>query len=381
VVQRWFVKPGQHVKGGATLAVLTGTEVAMARSEIKKCEANVRIAQINYDWSRETQANLTELLATLQQQPSVESIRAQFGTKRLGEHRDHLLTTYTQYVLANSVAKRSEPLGQQGVIAGRTVEARLGDRNVAATTFKSACEQSEFESQQQLAKSRAELDLANQQLEIAKDRLKMLLGPLAHKASNGDPGNFEVRAPFDGRVEVLHASPSSRLMQGDGVLTFADTTTLWVSALIHQHDWEALQVPAKETVKVMLPAMPDRQFSAKVSFVGPEVSPTTRAISLIAELQNQDGRFRPGMFAWVELPMESPRQALVVPSSAVQRHESETFVFVQVADNRYRRIDVSLGIETPDYSEVEQGLSAGQMVVDRGSFYLKSELLLEQEEE
>jgi hypothetical protein len=56
-------------------------------------------------------------------------------------------------------------------------------------------------------------------------------------------------------------------------------------------------------------------------------------------------------------------------------------VFVQAGENRYQRVDVTLGIETPDYVEVERGLSAGQMVVDRGSFYLKSELLLEQEAE
>ncbi len=381
VVERWLVQPGQMVPEDASLAVLSGAAVALARTEIGKCKADVRIAQISFDWSKETQANLTELLAALEQQPAVEKIQAEFGAKRLGEHRDHLLTNYARYVLANNVATRSKPLGDQGIIPGRTAESRIGERNVAETNFKSACEQSEFEGRQRLAKAHAELDLAQQKLAVAEDRLRLLLGRLAHKSTSGKPGDFELRAPFSGRVEALHASHASRLAQGEPVLTLADTTKLWVSAFIHQQDWEALRVALKRNVRLTLPAMPDEALNATVSFVGPEVSPDTRAISLIGELDNPDGRLRPGMFAWVELPIESPRKALVVPPSAIQRHESETFVFVPVGENRYRRVAVLIGMETPDYVEIEHGLSAGQQVVDRGAFHLKSEFLLEQEEE
>jgi RND family efflux transporter MFP subunit len=232
-----------------------------------------------------------------------------------------------------------------------------------------------------LAKAQAELDVAEQKLDVAKERLRMVLGPFVDNSAAGASGDFKLRAPFGGRIEAVHTVPGSRVAQGEPTVTLADTSQLWVSAMIHQHDWDALQVEAAATVRVTVPAIPQEEFQAQISFVGPEVSPTTRAISLVAQLDNSAGRFRPGMFAWVALPMGSPHCGLTVPTAAIQRHESNAFVFCQEGEGRFRRVDVSVGIETPEFVEITAGLSAGQQVVDRGAFYLKSELLLEQEEE
>ena len=51
-----------------------------------------------------------------------------------------------------------------------------------------------------------------------------------------------------------------------------------------------------------------------------------------------------------------------------------------LSDREFQRVDVDTGIETPDWVEVTRGLTEGAPVVDHGAFYLKSELLLEEEE-
>ena len=224
------------------------------------------------------------------------------------------------------------------------------------------------------------MEAAEQDLAIAQEKLRLLLGPFA-KSRGEAPGQFELHAPFHGRVEQLTASLAARLQQGEGVLDLADTSVVWVSALIHQHDWDTLQLQSGQQIQVKFPALPTQSMSACVRFVGPEVSAETRAVSLVAELSNEDGRLRPGMFAWVELPLGTLRKTLVVPVAAVQRHESVAFVFVAESDNRFRRQDVTIGLETTEYIEIVAGVSAGQPVVHGGAFYLKSELLLEHEDE
>lgn len=77
--------------------MLSGTEIALARCEIKKSEADVRIKKINFVWSKETKDNLNLLLATLEQKPTLEEVVKQFDGKLLGEHREHLLNTYLNY--------------------------------------------------------------------------------------------------------------------------------------------------------------------------------------------------------------------------------------------------------------------------------------------
>jgi cobalt-zinc-cadmium efflux system membrane fusion protein len=62
------------------------------------------------------------------------------------------------------------------------------------------------------------------------------------------------------------------------------------------------------------------------------------------------------------------------------RHENRPFVFSPAGERHFRRVDVQIGLETSDYVEIKSGLAAGDPIVDRGAFFLKSELLLEREE-
>jgi cobalt-zinc-cadmium efflux system membrane fusion protein len=381
VVDALLVKPGQMVKQAESLAILSSSEVALSRAQVSNCEADLRLAQIHYDWNRETRENLLDLLETLKEHPTVEQVESKFNDRTLGQYRNNVLASYGRLLLARSVVSRTTPLRDQGIVAGRAAESRLGQLNEASTAFKTACEQSEYESRQELTESEAELEVAKRQLAVAQERLKTLLGPFGEEFPSETQAEFYLKAPFAGRIEVLHAAQSARIEKGEPTIVLADPNRLRVSAMIHQHDWEALKIEPGETVQFSVPAFPGELFPATVSFIGPEISPTTRAVSLVAVFDNQDGRFRPGMFAWVSVPLGAPRRALAVPVSAIQRHESETFVFVQDEPLRFRRVSVETSHATADYVEIVKGLQPSELVVDRGAFYLKSELLLEREED
>jgi cobalt-zinc-cadmium efflux system membrane fusion protein len=101
-------------------------------------------------------------------------------------------------------------------------------------------------------------------------------------------------------------------------------------------------------------------------------------VPIVADLENDDAHYKPGMFVWVELPQGDVRDVPAVPAAAVMRHEGRAFVFVP-ADGGFRRIDIETGIESDDFVEVVRGVEPGQQIVARGSFLLKSELLLEDE--
>ena len=63
---------------------------------------------------------------------------------------------------------------------------------------------------------------------------------------------------------------------------------------------------------------------------------------------------------------------------AVQRQDTQTFVFVRESATRFRRADVKLGRQAEGRVEILQGLKEGQEVVVAGGFILKSELFKEQ---
>jgi hypothetical protein len=115
--------------------------------------------------------------------------------------------------------------------------------------------------------------------------------------------------------------------------------------------------------------------------VGATVEAESRSVPLVAELDNDDAHYKPGMFVWVDLPQGALRDAIAVPAEAVMRHDGRTFVFVPEGGGRFRRRDVQTGIETDALIEVTSGLDEGDEVASRGAFLLKSRLLLEKETE
>jgi multidrug efflux pump subunit AcrA (membrane-fusion protein) len=83
------------------------------------------------------------------------------------------------------------------------------------------------------------------------------------------------------------------------------------------------------------------------------------------------------MFAKVTIGTKDDRDALSVPVDAVQQVGTQSVVFVRQSETRFERRDVQLGRRSLDRVEVLSGLKAGDVVVGRGSFYLKTALLRE----
>jgi cobalt-zinc-cadmium efflux system membrane fusion protein len=102
------------------------------------------------------------------------------------------------------------------------------------------------------------------------------------------------------------------------------------------------------------------------------VDPLTRTATARVVLANDDGRWRPGMFVKARAVSTSVA-SLSVPSTALQRMEGETVVFVET-DAGFEPRPVQLGREGDQLVEVLTGLSAGERVASRNAFLLKAEL-------
>ncbi|MEZ6065806.1 MAG: efflux RND transporter periplasmic adaptor subunit [Planctomycetaceae bacterium] len=136
-----------------------------------------------------------------------------------------------------------------------------------------------------------------------------------------------------------------------------------------------------DPLNATLPALPGVTFAAKVYFVGREVDPQTNALPLVAVIENPEDKLRPGMFAQLTLPVGEQITTLAVPESAICEHQGTKFVFRPSGDQQFERVDVTTGLRQGNWTEIVDGLSEGTNIVTTGGFQLKSELLLEREEE
>ncbi|MGB8852204.1 MAG: efflux RND transporter periplasmic adaptor subunit [Pirellulales bacterium] len=388
IVSQMLVRVRQRVKAGDPLAELSSRDVGMARNDVRKCMADLAIAAKAADWAATIHKNVEAMLGALDAHPPLDDVEKRFGKELLGNYRDRILGSYSKLLQAEKVRASTSSLETGGVLSGRIVEERQSNLEVARERFLAECEEARFLTRQDRDKSAAEQEQAERVLEISREHLRALVGNSDGGASQAaEPANDDslstlvLRSPIDGLVEDIFVARGERVEPGKRMFVVADTTTLWVRALVHERQWTAVDVADGQTVKVTVPGASVHEATAKINHVGATVEAESRSVPLVAELDNDDAHYKPGMFVWVDLPQGELREAVAVPAEAVMRHDGKAFVFVPEADGRFRRREVQTGIETDTLIEITRGLTEGEEVVSRGAFLLKSRLLLEKEAE
>lgn len=383
VLVKVLVKPGDQVREGQVLAVLSSPEVGTARADVLQKLAEQELARRTHTWKQETGEQVAKMIAAIDDSRPIAEIEKDFRETRLGEYRGTLLAAYSKYLLAMNLATKAVAAAEGGAVSNRTVSERTSERESAEELLRGALEQSLFDTRQAAESAEAELQNATRRHEVARENLEALLGydePLDGGVAPGRLSLVELRAPFAGTIEEQTYSATERIAAGATQFVLADTTRLWVAADVRETDWPALNIEAGQKIPVSTPALPGKLMEAEVYYVGRAVEVSSSAIPLVARLDNSEGLLRPGLFVRVSLPLEVGQEVLAVPEGAVLQHERKRFVFVAEPEGQFRRVDIETGREGEGWIEVRSGLAEGEPVVSRGAFALKSELLLEREE-
>ena len=399
VVQKVLVKPGALVEPGTKLAILTSPDVGTARAEVEKSESDLKIANQAFEWSDEITRNLNELLQLLKDRPSFETVEQAFDAKLLGNHRQDILPAYSRYLAAEKLRISAEQLFRNAAISDQKRVQAVSSAEIAWEQYRSVCDQSRFDARQAREKARQNQMYARKLVEVRRRELRTLLGQYGqyseiststdggteHDPENGDElTRFYLIAPLAGTVERRSASDSQRVDAGTPLFMVANTDTLEVRADVREGVWQQVSLSEGQKLKVVVTAVgKEREFDAKVDYVGRAVDAQTRAVPLVALLDNAKHEFRPGMFAWIKIPSGTTGDELVIPAAAIRTHDRQDFVFAVDTDDprTFHRIDVVVGKRTPEWVTIASGLTEGQRIVVNGAFLLKNELLLEQEEE
>lgn len=373
------VEPGDQVRAGQVLAIVSSPEIGTARADVHHSGEKLKLARKKREWESEISKNVASLIDGLKSRVPMNDLEKRFHAQTLGAYRDELMTAYSRFLLAEVLAKSADSLGAQ-VVSAKIVQERLAERRSAEAALSAACEQAGFDAKQRTREAEIEEGRALRAWNIAKEHLSALLtyeDPVSESVTSGDVlSHVEIRAPFAGTIEERHFARAERVRTSDTLLVLADTSSLWISAEIRDRDWPAVSLRQGQEVAVEAPALPRRRLKARVRYIGRQVVSETNSVPLMADISNADGLLRPGLFVWVSLPVGAERTVLCVPASAIVQHDDVKFVFVREGKNAFRRADVTLGMQTDDWAEIRGGISEGALVVVEGAMALKSELLV-----
>ena len=196
-------------------------------------------------------------------------------------------------------------------------------------------------------------------------------GQIEEIERSGKPvANVTLYAPASGYVTARNAFPNQKVTPDTELYTVVDLSRVWVLASVFEYQGPLVRVGQAATVS--LPYGGGRSWSARVSFIEPQVDAQTRTIQVRIELPNPGIALKPEMFVDVELRSPQPGR-LTVPAEAVLDTGLRKTVFVDLGNGRFEPREVETGERIGDRIAVTAGLAAGERVVTSGNFLVNSE--------
>lgn len=178
-----------------------------------------------------------------------------------------------------------------------------------------------------------------------------------------------VRAPVPGIIQTRTVQTGQYVQPGTVLATLVRRDPLLLRFQVPEQD--ASQIRPGMTARFSVSE--DLGFNnARITHVAAAASSASRMVDVTAEVANPNqAALRPGAFARVTVPIGSPREAPVIPQTAIRPSERGFLAYVVENGTAKQRV-LTLGMRSADGQvEVRDGLRVGEVLVIRGAEALR----------
>ncbi|MEO1527215.1 MAG: efflux RND transporter periplasmic adaptor subunit [Planctomycetota bacterium] len=339
---------GDVVKAGDVLAKVDVPELDRQRETL--------VAQIDLLIAEEKGADAGVKLA----EAAVLSARAKFE-----QAKSQQASVEASLAAAEAEFRRTEDLVSRGSLQSRVLDEvrKKRDSELASReAVLSAVTASEAEvgvATAEQAAAEARFEMSRSKTDVARRQLDELQVQLDFAS---------VAAPFDGIVTQRHVNLGD-LMEGGGgdnakplfVLSKVDR----VRVQIPVPEGDAPFVRIGDAIRLTFPSFASESpIEATVTRRSGSLDPSTRTMTVEAEIENANGRLLPGMFGQATIELEAKVAATSLPSRAVRFDESgRAYVYLLDDEDRVTLADVTIGTDTGSDLEILSGIEAGDVVI------------------
>lgn len=181
-----------------------------------------------------------------------------------------------------------------------------------------------------------------------------------------------ITAPITGRVGLrqVDAGNYAQTSDANGIVTLTQLQPITAIFTLPEDDVPVVMKLFNDGAALVATAY-DRTLSAKLATgrlvsTDNQIDPATGTVKLRAEFDNQDNSLFPNQFVNIELKISTQHDAILAPSSSIQRGSQGAFVYKLKDDNTVSVQPVKLGVAQNDIVAVSEGLAEGDKVVTQG---------------
>jgi multidrug efflux pump subunit AcrA (membrane-fusion protein) len=322
--------------GGKVVAV--GVEMG---SYVRRGQTIVRLDDVDLKLHvQQAQAQVDQAKAALRQAEEKVGIRP--GQASDLNNLPEVANARVALDLAEKNLRRSEKLIESGDISRSVYDQQKAQRDQLKEQYEAALSLAR-QNYAAMMTARANVANAQSQLNLARRSLSYA----------------DVYSPIDGYVSDRSADLGEYVSTTTKVATIVRINPLRVRIDIPEQAIPVVNVG--QSVSVTTSAWPDRNFSGRIARISPNVTPTSRTLTVEAEIENGSGALKPGQFATVRILESRAAPATLIPARAVRTESGVSRVFVIKEGHAQERL-VQLGQNEGDLIEIKSGVAESENV-------------------
>ena len=219
------------------------------------------------------------------------------------------------------------------------------------------------------------MQVADQQFLVAQDAAAMKTD---QGLINTDQTNLDyttLRAPFNGVTGLLQVQIGNLIQPTNttGIVVLTQVQPISVVFTLPSVDIASVQeAMARGTVQATVYDQSGKKQLdvGTLLAINNQATTTTGTIQLKAIFPNHERQLWPGTFVNVDLTTSVVKNALTIPTNALQQNDNGQFVYVVGADKRVSVRPVEVAQRLHAVALISKGLQAGETVVEQGQYRL-----------
>ncbi len=181
-------------------------------------------------------------------------------------------------------------------------------------------------------------------------------------------GYTEVRSPISGRVGERLAKIGKRIQPTDKLFSVVDNSQ--VIAVVYVPEKSLNQLKIRQKALVTSDNLPGKEFSAWIKRISPVVDPSSGTFKVTVGVRNSGNQLRPGMFVNVHIVLDTHKNVVLIPKSAIVYENEDMNVFV-VRDSVAHKVRLQVGYQDNEQVESLKGVKAGENIIVIGQAGMK----------
>ncbi|QSR71862.1 efflux RND transporter periplasmic adaptor subunit [Aeromonas jandaei] len=259
-----------------------------------------------------------------------------------------------------------------------SLDSSVEKANLRASQAKLPAAKAKFDRFQNLYKTSS---ISKEQLDEAEAAYRSLEADI--ESLKATIARREVRAPFSGVVGLRNVFLGQYLQPGTDIVRLEDTSVMRLRFTVPQTDISKIKLG--QIIKINVDAYPQTQFDGHITAIEPAVNYQSGLIQVQADIPNNDGQLRSGMFARASIILPTVQNQIVVPQSAISftLYGQNVYVLKESEETdkegkkmmvkRAKQVVVKAGERRGNDVHVLSGIQAGDEIVLSGQVRLSND--------